>query len=357
MVQICLAEQFIYPVASIDEENVLVVCQKNLEDVELLLWNPTLQSATRLLNSLYLPSQVQLLPDKDGFSFIDKGRIRIKRFQKRAPRSIDIVQPINSIVSMSWINNDQFYFTGKHIEHYKVFLCDLSDKANPEIFHISNDDEIDYLYSKKIEDNVFYIGKDEQNSYHLITQKWNPQPYEEHVDQPQNILFTSDNPLCFLHMKNSKEGYFLKCNINESGEDELLSFTCYQASLFDTDWWSVNELFSFRLPLQYLMGESVHRVYESIYPFLPTYKDQAVFYVNYDKNIEKCLLYKYDLDQKKSETFTPKKSRNPLGYLTPLCSNQKLYEGLIVSSRTMRNFIKVNEENGEINIDLSVEDL
>lgn len=350
----CLAEEFIYPVASIDEQTILLVRQKSLDEVELLLWDAPNKIATKQLSTMFLPSQVKLLPSKKGFSFVDKGRIRIKRFEKRAPRSIDILEPIDSIISMSWINDDQFYFTGKHYQQYKVFLCDISDRSNPQVFKISGHDDMDNLYPSKINSKLFYVAKD-GSKYHIVEQNWNPRPHDNQAAESLNLIYTCKEPLCFLEMKNEHEGYFLKCTVHPE-QGDMLTFTCCR-SIFDTDWWSVQPLFTFRLPMQYLMGDSLHRVYESIHPFLPVYEKDVIFYVNYDQDLEKCLLYKYDKSTKEAEPFLSKSEQNTEGFLAPLCINDTLYHGLIMSARKAKNIVSMNEETGEIDLELPAENL
>ena len=114
--------QFLYPVAQIDNDNLLILHQKSFDEIELWRWNKNETLALKELSSIFLPSFVQLLPNKLACSFIDRGRIKIKYFAKRTPRSIDMYEPISAISNMNWIDNEQFYFVGKHEGYFGIFL-------------------------------------------------------------------------------------------------------------------------------------------------------------------------------------------------------------------------------------------
>ena len=79
------AEQFIYPVAAIDNEGkeILVVYQKSLDDIELWIWDSATKCAMKGLLSAYVPAGIKMLPSGAGFSFVDEGRLRVKNFYKR----------------------------------------------------------------------------------------------------------------------------------------------------------------------------------------------------------------------------------------------------------------------------------
>lgn len=351
---ICLPEEFIYPVAQVDERNVFIVHQKSMDELGLFLWDIESKVATKELSSMFLPSYIKMLPSKTGFSFIDRGRIRIKMFQKRAPKTIDILEPIDSIVALNWITDDQFYMVGKYRQHYKTFLCELSDISH-QIYYVTNIDSMDYIYPCKIEDSLFCIVKNSKQDYFLTEQLWHPTKYNKHrAEQDQKILLRSHDPLCFLHMKNKQEGYFLRCN---PSPEELLSFTCCNINKQDNEWIET-KLFTFKLPTKYLMGSCDLRVYESIYPFLPNYNhEQNIYFVDYDEGMEIPLIYTYDISKKMIfPTDRIKRNSNDYkGFLAPIILQDSLCYGLILSSqKSIRSILNMDQENGLFSINLPI---
>lgn len=356
------AEEFIYPVSKIDDNNIFVVHQKSVDDVELLLWDVKSKVATKQLSSMFLPSDIKVLPSKQGFSFIDRGRLRIKRFQKRTPRTIDILEPISSILSIFWIDDNHFYFVGKHYRDYKVFLGDISDRSNPEIYQLDDNSSMDYLYPHKVGDTLFSIVKDRLQKYCLIMQEWLPKPYEFKVEMARSgnrtsyqLLFESYEPLCFLHMVNEQQGFFLKCNIMDKAinNEGFLKFSCYICYQQEDSTWQTGHLFSFKLPTQYLIGNSPKRVHDSIHPFLPNYEKRGIIYfINYDETFEKCSLYKYDIANKEITKCLKKCSADYVGCLSPFLLNDQVYHGFILPEHPTKRFFNFDEESGITTLEL-----
>ncbi|MBM18047.1 MAG: hypothetical protein CL947_03200 [Epsilonproteobacteria bacterium] len=359
--QSTFSEEFVYPVSKIDDNNIFVVHQKSIDEVELLLWDVHNKVATKQLSSMFLPSDVKVLPSKQGFSFIDRGRLRIKKFQKRAPKTIDFLEPISSILSIYWIDDDSFYFVGKHHKDYKVFFCDIADRANPELFQLHEATNMDYLYPCKIDNQLFSITKNRLQKYYIIQQDWSFKPYEfESTESKDNnesfdILFESFDPLCFLYMKDSQSGFFLKCNITNKDlqSDGLLSFSCYSCKQEATNNWESKCLFQFKLPTQYLIGNSQKRVYDSICPFLPNYeRKDKIYFVDYDQESEKCLLYKYDICEQKISCCDEKKHTKKEDAIAPFLLQDKMYHGLILTRQPVKKFFNFDEESGVAMLEL-----
>lgn len=356
IIHTCFTEEFIYPIAEIDEQNIFVLHQKSIDDIGLFLWNPENKIATKELSSMFLPSHIKMLPSKKGFSFIDRGRIRIKMFQKRAPKAIDILEPIHSIVAMEWITDEQFYAVGKHRQHYKVFLCDLSENSH-QIYFLTDSDSIDYIYPFKVDDTLFCISKNAQQTYYLTEQAWNPTLFNNHrANQEKHLMLTSQEPLCFLYMKNKQEGYFLKCNSQNPSNDDFLKFSCCSCKKTETSWVQ-NCLFSFNLPIKYLIGESEQRVYESIYPFLPHYakSETSIYFVDYDQQAKQTLIYRYDTQTGAIAPVAQEKRMisDSRGTLAPLVLQDSLCHGLILSSqKSIRSILSMDQETGIFDLHL-----
>lgn len=355
---ICKGEEFIYPVAQIDDEHLFVIHQKGVHDLELFAWNLKTNRATKELSSIFLPSHIKMLPNKTGFSFLNKGRIQIKLFEKRAPRAIDIIEPIDSITSMCWLNDTQFYIVGRNLHHHKVFLCDLSEHSY-QMSYLTNADSLDYMYPCKMDNVLFCVIKDEQQRYGITKQAWSPTPYAKaRTHNHQEFLYESIHPICFLHMASAKEGYFLECNTAEAEKERKLKFTCCRCAQTAGSW-EKEELFSFKIPLQYIIGETEHRVYESIDPFLPNYDDAScIFYVNFDEERDSLVIYRYDTENKSSSRVSAHEDIYGLqGFLAPFSLRNFLCYGLIISPHNMlptRSILNVDQESGGVQLHLPI---
>ncbi len=344
----CFAEEFIYPIVSIDQENIFVMHQKSLEDLHLFIWNTKTKIATQAISAFFLPTDIVLLPSKTGFSFLDRGRIRLKMFQKRTPKTIDLCDPISHISSLSWLNDTQFYFAGMRNKNFQVFACTLQGSAN-DLICATPDTGHDFMYPQVIQDNLFCVAKS-QTSYHIFKQAWHI-PVQTTCNLETQSLYSSLEPLCFLHMKNKELGYFLQYHLSENATD-LATFSCYQLSKKDT--WTAQFLFSFAIPQKYLVGESQQRAYESIAPFLPKYDDHRVYFIDYDQEQGLFFLKKYDIASKNLQIIVqPRRFTSNKGFLAPLATTECMYYGLILSDlKGLASHIFCDETTGDIFLDL-----
>ena len=351
-IQPFFAQEFIYPVVKLDEQNIFVIHQKSIHDVSLFLWNTESKIATKELSSIFLPSYIKILPQKMAFSFIDQGRIRIKQFQKRAPKTIDISEPVHSIISMDWVSDEQFYFVAKYKKNYKIFLCELLDLSY-QLFHMTNFDNVDYIYPCKVQDRLFCISKNTKSQYSVIELPWNPTLYgKPRNHQDQNSIFESQEPLCFLHMKNATEGYFLKNNNAISQDEKCLYFTCCRCKKADNAW-HIDDLFVFKLPKSYVTGDYQERAYESIYPFLPNYDhSEYIFFVNYSLGGQ-CFVNRYEIKTGITQEQLIRRMPGDVGFLAPIILKDTVFHGLIVSSKiSTRSTFEMNQQSGFFDLNL-----
>lgn len=361
----CFASlEYVYPVAQLDEQNLLILYQKSMDDLELWIWNRDQKLAFKELSSVFLPTSVQLLPSKTAYSFIDRGRIRVKSLKKRAPRAIDIYEPIHAIISMTWINDEQFYFVGKHEDTFNIFFCDTTDRSS-RIFCLNNfDDYINYSYPCKINQSLFCITRNLQEQYSIVRLSWDPKPYQEvlcskiklrQIQVQENglrgfyasftslnanpsesdILLTQVKPLCFLSMQNEQMGFVLEL---EGQDNEVLEFTCCKVetgSGLDNDW-KLSKLFNFQLPKKILVGSQPERIYESIHPFLPVYTSDWIYFVNYQAEANQCSVQRYNRSTQTVELSTSSQSSlREIAYVfAPYLVDNRLYCGM----STMPNF-------------------
>lgn len=347
--------EYLYPVGVVDNENLLLIHQTSLDDLELWLWNIKEEVAFKELNSLFLPSCVQVLPSKKGCSFIDRGSIKIKYFNKRTPRVIDFCEPIYAISSVTWINDELFYFSGKHEGFFKLFLCDISNRREKVSFLSDVRSKVDYLYPQQIDANLFCITKTNNNFYSICKLKCSAKLGSNHdlkFEQCANFstLTSSKQPLCFLFMSGENNGFCLKFIQDEKPDSFFLSFICCQIESDDKGSWNLSDLFHFQLPKKLLVGLSSERLYDSIYPFLPIYMEKSIYFVEFNHTSQACQISRYDQISKIIETTNPNNSRSipsSSHLFAPCFVNNSIYCGMSMpSTMPNRSLILSDQKSG-----------
>lgn len=350
-VNFTVGAQYLYPIAQIDDENILMMHQRSLDDLELWIWNRNQKLAIKELSSIFLPSEVQLLPGKTAYSFIDRGRIRVKFFNKRAPRAIDIYEPVHAIMAMTWISDDQFYFIGKCNNHYHMFLCNIQDR-NVVLSCLDNiQDQLDYLSLYKIDDSLFSISKDQTGLYLFKKSIWNPIPYESYISKSSfemQTLLSHTRSLGFLHMQNEKIGFCLEFNQEEKLDDKF-KFSCCQIENIDSSW-NLHKLFDFELPKKLLIDEDSERLHESISPFLPVYTSDKIYFIHYNQSTDQCDIFHYDLASKTIQQLYTKSYKalqtTPQHFFAPCIIENTIYCGISYISQQNRSLLEMDQLTG-----------
>jgi hypothetical protein len=319
------AQEFLYPVAIDDtgeETLVYLLYQHSASHLELWLWNPTTKKAHKALLSSFTPAGLRILPDCSGFSFIDNGRIKIKKFAKRSPKSIDFYEPIYDIGVVEWINSNQCYFSAKESNRSKIYHANIRG----EITQIIGSQTYDYLYPQKVNDQLFYIERsycnegcryaimqstypyipyDEGNSFNSIENfEIRAQDFikhQENMDRKNNnelhyekrmIADFGDQALAFLHMRSEIEGFVLEHPNKIDKQDKTVVLSVYHLEK-KINTWHKAYLFSFAVPLHLLLPESSSRLYESMLPLLPRCYDSEIYFVDCAQNKENYNLNVY----------------------------------------------------------------
>ena len=351
--QVACAE-YLYPVGSIDDEHVLLVYQTSCDDVELWMWNINESVAFKELNSFFLPLAIQILPSKKAYSFIDRGRIKIKHFDKRAPRVIAFYEPIYAVSFISWIDDNQFYFVGKYLNNFKLFLCDISNR-NCYVFALTDlQDSVDYLYPQKINNEIFCITKTQDGQYAICKAAWpekssvsfNAIDFDQEKKMGNNfaeferiLLFSASGQApCFLFMKSSNLGFLLKITQAENSLSDFFDFVCCRIFQSSQGTWSAAELFNFQLPKKLLVGSSSERLYESIYPFLPLYSSEAIYFTTFNHESQTCQIARFDnvsglIEQ--TNPYGPKSLSLDCHLFAPYIVNNAMYCGISTSSKAI----------------------
>jgi hypothetical protein len=339
------AEQFIYPVADFDEGNqLMLIYQKSLNDVELWIWNSSNQFAIKGLSSFLTPANLRMMPSGNGFSFIDQGYIKIKEFAKRSPKTLPIYEAIGLFSSMNWIDDQTFYFVAREGDFFQIFQGDL--QAN--ILRLTNE-PADALYPQKIGDKLFYMKRDANYQVSIVVKSWNPisMDTQKTISDNLTIIQESSQQLCFLHMINEQEGFYLQAptkKIQNNAGDDCYEFSCHHF-YYSENQWSTKKLLTFQIPSKYVTGTS--RLYESLEPFLPNYtcKD-VIHFVSWHHEFDRFELYKYSILDKTVEKISEQlmQRNSNQHFFAPYIYQEKIYCGLILKDqRSARNIFEAND--------------
>jgi len=310
------ATEYIYPVASLNNgATILCIHQHSPTNIELLEWNPETNHTEQMLWSVYNPAWLQMLPDNTGFSFIDNGRLRIKLFQKRSPKSIDFDEPLFDINGLQWIDEHTCYCSAYYNDNFALF--ELHDDGTLQCLHWKKGS--DYLYPQKIDNQLFYIERcttENSTNYHIMQCIY-------HYNDSELIADFGNTPIVFLTMISNTQGFVLEHAQNIDSSNLTTLFT-YHEIKNQGGTWNKNVLFSFSIPTD-LLREGSDRLYESLLPLLPRIVDNKIYFVSCSNDNSFLEPYFYSLSSKTIHKINlPTKNGH---YFVPMQCGNKLYCG------------------------------
>jgi hypothetical protein len=299
----CLyAVEFLYPVACQSNELFYLIYQKTPHHIELWEWDATTKEADQLLFSRFTPAGFRLLPSGEGFSFVDNGILKIKKFLKRSPRIIEFDAPIYQVELINWIDDALCYASGKYKDNFGIFQIDYEGEVVPVYLKKS----VDCMYPQKINDSLFYIERDEQWHCRIMQTKYTVCPGETFDDrlawywqhQPEeHEIMVFEKPIVFLSMISETEGFVVSHPAAIHAIDITVSFDYYQVILKENGWYS-NKLFSFQIPAAFLFAGNPSRLYESIMPLLPKHYANQIIFSSVGQESQDLSLFMYDRKQR-----------------------------------------------------------
>ena len=268
------ATEYIYPVASLGDV-ILYIHQTSPNTMQLFEWNTITNHTEQILWSLFNPAAVQLLPSNTSFSFIDNGRLRIKAFHKRAPKTIDFDEPIFNINALQWIDEHTCYCSAYYNNHFSLF--ELGDDGRVDC--LMRSDSSDSMYPQKIDDQLFYIERTIKDNINNYTIKQTSYKQAE----PQLIVDFSNNPIICLHMISEIEGFAIEHQKDIDDTSAAVLFR-YHHILNENNTWQSQVLFTFEVPTYLFLYNNDHRLFESILPLLPRLIDNKIYFVDSSKD-------------------------------------------------------------------------
>lgn len=312
--------EYMYPVASLKNETTfLYLHQFSPQCIKLFTWNTITDSSEQILWSLYNPAGLCLLPNNAGFSFVDNGRLRIKSFYKRAPKTVDFDEPIFNINALEWIDEHTCYCSAQHNKLFSIFQ--LHD--NGTMHCLKTDKNKDCMYPQKIDNQLFYIERQEDSAtktrnYRII------QTTYYNSEQSELVINFKENPIIFLKMVSETKGFVLEHEKNKMHDASVLFFSYYQ--LIKHGIWQKKLLFTFKIPTCLVLEDCQERLFESILPLLPRIINNKIYFVDCSYSHNNMLkLYFYDLLTMEQSNIAMKKQKGHV--FVPIACGDKLYVG------------------------------
>ncbi len=339
--------EYVYPVAALNQDNLLLIEQKAADNITLWFWDRGTNQLKPALWSRFNPAGLRLLPDKSGFSFIDNGLVKVKFFHKRSPKTIALDEPLYDISMVQWIDNHRCYVSAKKNNRFGIFQLTMKG----DVDCIVENPFADCLYPQKIDNLLFYIERI-NNNYRLmsvsypemslhnsdnfnaiddfdtqvqeIIDKQVRKEKKREVTNKQLIFDFKRQPIAFLHMISSSEGFVLEYDAYVDTKDDIILFSYLHLTKTDNSWY-YDQLFSFAIPSVLLLADSPTRLYESILPLLPRHINNTIYFADarHQKNLN---IFRYDLGlgTTKQKTFTKSNNRHRFA---PFVVNGKLFVG------------------------------
>lgn len=375
------SREFLYPIAAIEHSDggsmVYVMHQKSSTQTELLLWNPATKQTFRGLSGSFCLAGFALLPQQDGFSFIDGGRIRIKFFEKRAPCAIDLYEPLSNITLVHWINSDSMYLSAKKDGCYGIFQV----SAQGEVATILTDTQNDYLYPCKVNDQLFYCQRSRgRHTYKIMSIPYPDIETKNHcfndtcdleermkilifgelvnsssskIELPVSTLIcdTRQIPVIFLHMISIYEGFYLEHQQTKEEQEKIIRFYYHRIHQEETIWRD-DILFSFSLPWYLIDVQGAENLYESILPLRPRHIGNSIYFSDSCGDEHMINLKCYNILTQ--EVSIQAKAGQEEQFFSPVVVGQKLCFGGLISDDATALCRLLREKKGKVAIDLPV---
>jgi hypothetical protein len=313
--------EYLYPVGWIRKSDCIKLYlnyQKTIGDTtELLLWewDPVTKVAGSVVIPAYTPAAVKVLPhtteQSGGIGFVDKGRVMVKSFSKRSPKSISFYEPIADMAFVEWIDQDSFYFMGKEGNNFGIFYATVKGALRSLLYRKGTD----YLYPQKVGNSLFCITRHgdtfgilqssfpncmEENQNNVSAGNLLLQKYHSATNYPlikaedtQEIINLGQQSAAFLTMVSETQGYYIT---HPTVIDRMqTSIVCdyYQITKTESEWLT-RKILSLRVPTNMLIGSAGERLYESFLPLVPRISETAIYYASCDDHL-KMNVYRYDL--------------------------------------------------------------
>ena len=314
---------FCYPVASVNQDSFLLIYQKSLGDLELWRYFPATKELNKCLDWRFVPLGLKVLPDQSGFSFVDAGRLRIKRFIMRSPKTIDFDLPVYGVSELNWLDLQTCYFSAKQHGDSDYFAIFKGDVTKTHLVCWYQWPESDCLCPVVLDQQLFYVARDGHDRATQIRVL----DLTQRRLSPELILNCNFQQIINLQMLNSTSGFYVEHMPYLREEIGLVSFICHVFS--KTKNWQEIGQFKFQIPRHYLLGEE--RAQESIGIFLPRVQKTLLYFADFKQNqfgITTTSINSYDLITGKIQQILEASPGETI--FAPLIYQDRLYYGKIL---------------------------
>ncbi len=310
------AIEFVYPVALSDIDSLIyMIYQKSLTHLELWLWNYKTHAIRSGLAEQYTPASISIVPNKQCFSFIDNGLVKVQSRYEPSPVLLTVSSPIYNITRVHWLTDTCCYFSAKERNCYGVYQLNINGKLTC----LARKSGADCLYPQKINDNLFYILRSREDNFSA-----NFKIVHDLEDSP--ILNFGSNSIAFLYMESENQGFFVEYS-HEIRKESPVTFW-YHRLVIHGDTWQSYPLFSFTIPSGFLFFDHDMRLYESILPLLPRHAQNNIYFVDCAGSSQNLNLniFRYDLASEKIQqlTFACRENEH---YFAPLIADRTMFYG------------------------------
>ncbi len=352
-----LNADYLYPVVSYSVNNsqhVLLLYQSELHKTTVLCWDPSSHELTPVLASRFSPAGILLLPDGNGFSFIEHGRIYIKHWNSRSPKAIDIFEPIYAIEHIQWLTSDICYFQAKCGDLFGIYAAHVSG----DVICLAQQDSTDCMYPQIVGDQLYYIERSMNADHYAATIKRNSIPALEgkfeladdtqemslipvvDAKQSQLIMHKDDLVCIFLKMESAEEGYVIGYDPSLREEQEYADFSVYYMVKNKQEWVN-SKLFSFSIPLELVVDGSHDRLFESIVPCLPKKFEDTFYYITVEQDDEciRSYLKSYELGSGTISVLASYEADRICTLLSPIKCGDTMFYGGSVQQYKNRSFL------------------
>ena len=270
-----IAFNYCYPIVAVDNQGFLATYQKNLGDLELWRIFPENGKCEKCLDWRFAPSGLKVLPDQSGFSFIDTGQLRIKKFIMRSPKIVEFGLPLHGIGDLNWIDQDNCFFSAKQHQHFAIYKGSITNSQ--KLTSCKESAVFDYLMPNLVDQSLFYIERQISNRSCRI-ERFNIIRPNQSVEL---ILDCNYQQVIHLQMFDSNSGFYIEHMPYLKDQVQMIGFIGHLFCNSENQWREAGQ-FKFQIPKQFLLGEA--RAQESIGIFWPVVKKTALYFINFKQN-------------------------------------------------------------------------
>ena len=268
--------EFFYPIGIVPDgsyQKMLCMYQDSARRMHVLLCDTTSKTCEPCLSMQYNPTNVLLLPDGSGFSFVDHGILKIKHFNKRSAKIVEIYEPLRNITCFQWTSDGKYcILQAQRTEHIGIYAV----SHDGEVVKILTSFEVDYKFPQIVGDTMFCVRTTRNGSSQLVSKNL--------MTQDNQILFTIEKSIVHITMLDSSHGCLVSCEDSDGPE---IYFFWYELCL-----WRIERV---RGSEEAICFDNNHDLCEVSRPFFPEFSKNRLYLPSRESSFNVLLSY-FDID-------------------------------------------------------------